>query len=510
MSITKVTDLSTLSSITGKEQISVVKDGKSYATDIDKIIEAASTDVHKYVCPIEKDKWCRVAKINAYNSMSSHLVTLTFSQTNQSNIYNLLINTGHQSGNILLLGGNGYTQNLYINVRLMVSGSDASKFFIEVKQPYQFNEDFGLLCHVTSICLNDYPQAFIPITSLTIIDDEPDELIKRDEIIADTKATRFINVRADNKVISRQYESSASSSIPPILTQSDALCVNLNADMLDGKHASDFSTLSTGYDENNVWDTVNNIGYRNTAVLSDDDSHAYVKMPRPGVTLRKGGAIVSALSNNANSTAFGNNSSSLNYGLASAPYAVSAGFNTVSANYAEASFGEYNKTSQYSVSASDSLEASRETTLFSIGNGQSDTNRHNAFDVRCDGTVYVADVDGPGSTHYDKDMFRVQDLIKHYRFYTDVNRVSSLQNIPIDKHLCTATAYNDQSVTLSSTSIPSGYEVHLIIENTGQSDIEITLPTDCVCATDTIMIDAGKYGEISFLSDGVSIYARGA
>lgn len=512
MSINKVTDLSSLSSITGKEQIPVLKDGKSYATDIDKIFAAASQDVHKYTCPIEKDKWCRVAKIRNNTYASSHLVTLMFGQNSQSNIYNLLVNTGHRTGNILLLGGNRYTSNAYVDVRLLESELDQYTYYVEVRNPYKYEESQSptIACVVIARCLDNNNAGFTPITTLTIIDDEPDEITKLDEIIADTRATRFINVRADNKVISKQYESSASSSVPPILTQSDALCVNLNADLLDGKHASEFSTFKTGYDENNVWDNANNIGYRNTAVQSDDNNCAYVKVIRPGVTLRKGGAIVSALSNNANSTSFGNNSSSLNYGLASAPYAVSAGFNTVSANYAETSFGEFNKTSQYSSFAKDSLEASRETTLFSVGNGQSDSNRHNAFDVRCDGSVYVSDVDGPGSTHYDKDMFRVQDLIKHYRFYTGVNRLSSLQNIPIDKHLCTASAYNDQTVTLSSTNIAAGYEVHLIIQNTGQSDIEITLPTNCVCATDTIMINAGKYGEISFLSDGVNIYARGA
>jgi hypothetical protein len=60
---------------------------------------------------------------------------------------------------------------------------------------------------------------------------------------------------------------------------------------------------------------------------------------------------------------------------------------------------------------SDSSTQADVATLFSIGNGGNNTVRHNAFEVKLNGDIYIPDTDYPDTTSYTtKPMRRLQDL----------------------------------------------------------------------------------------------------
>lgn len=93
-----------------------------------------------------------------------------------------------------------------------------------------------------------------------------------------------------------------------------------------------------------------------------------------------------------NTTAKGNNSHSENLGTyAKGNSSHTSGINTIANNLAEFTVGQYNK-SNYGDSITDSNESwkgDNKTTLFTIGNGTSDTNRKNAFEVYQDGSIMI-------------------------------------------------------------------------------------------------------------------------
>lgn len=86
----------------------------------------------------------------------------------------------------------------------------------------------------------------------------------------------------------------------------------------------------------------------------------------------------------------------------------------------------------------------------------------------------------------------------------------SLSGVPVDKRLCVCTVSASGSFSLAS--VPAaGREVHVIVSNTGDSDIAVALPNtgEYVCLTDTALsVKAGGYAEINVISDGSRMYIR--
>jgi len=98
-------------------------------------------------------------------------------------------------------------------------------------------------------------------------------------------------------------------------------------------------------------------------------------------------------------------------------------------------------------------------------------------------------------------------------FYSGHNTVTSLADIPTDKRLVIATISDSTNeLSLSDNTLADGYEIHVIVKNNGTEEVTVTLPSDGTYVTvgDTIKIAAGKYGEINIISDGTSLYVRGA
>ena len=76
-------------------------------------------------------------------------------------------------------------------------------------------------------------------------------------------------------------------------------------------------------------------------------------------------------------------------------------------NYSEHASGQYNN----SVSASTTFGDSGNT-LFSVGNGTDDNARHNAFEIRQNGDIYIADTNDTSTTnYYEKPMIKLQDAL---------------------------------------------------------------------------------------------------
>lgn len=76
-------------------------------------------------------------------------------------------------------------------------------------------------------------------------------------------------------------------------------------------------------------------------------------------------------------------------------------------NSAEVAFGQYNTTVQNTLAGGQSG-----TTAFSIGNGINNLTRHNAFEIRQNGDIYIADTnDTSTSNYYEKPMIKLQDAL---------------------------------------------------------------------------------------------------
>ena len=83
------------------------------------------------------------------------------------------------------------------------------------------------------------------------------------------------------------------------------------------------------------------------------------------------------------------------------------GVNTKATNKSEHASGRYN----ISVSASTTFGDSGNT-LFSVGNGTSYSARHNAFEIRQNGDIYIADTNDTSTTnYYEKPMIKLQDAL---------------------------------------------------------------------------------------------------
>lgn len=97
-----------------------------------------------------------------------------------------------------------------------------------------------------------------------------------------------------------------------------------------------------------------------------------------------------------------------------------------------------------------------------------------------------------------------------YNFYEGVNTATSIASVPTSKRLCIVTISAGGSFTLAN--IPSaGREIHIIVNNTASTDIEITMPTDSgyvKMSGDSLTVAASGYAEINVISDGTNMYIR--
>ena len=86
---------------------------------------------------------------------------------------------------------------------------------------------------------------------------------------------------------------------------------------------------------------------------------------------------------------------------------MSLGRNTITNNMSEFACGQDNVSNKASNTYSDSGN-----TLFSVGNGVFMSTRHNAFEIRQNGDIYIADTNDTSTTnYYEKPMIKLQDAL---------------------------------------------------------------------------------------------------
>ena len=100
-----------------------------------------------------------------------------------------------------------------------------------------------------------------------------------------------------------------------------------------------------------------------------------------------------------------NNSAQMEFCTSNGQFSHTEGYSTTTTNIYEHASGVRNKSIQNSENFGDELN-----TLFSFGNGYNNSNPHNAFEIKQDGTIYVVDMSADGQ-YYEKPMIKLQDLI---------------------------------------------------------------------------------------------------
>ena len=97
------------------------------------------------------------------------------------------------------------------------------------------------------------------------------------------------------------------------------------------------------------------------------------------------------------------------------------GNGTITNNASEHASGQYNN----SVSASTTFGDSGNT-LFSVGNGTDNNSKHNAFEIRQNGDIYIADTNDTSTTnYYEKPMIKLQDALGGGTVDTEITSAST-------------------------------------------------------------------------------------
>lgn len=156
-------------------------DDNTYATEI------------TWDCPTTVGTWSRICSISKYSSI---ILSIIFSQTNQASLHTYLISSGYDSANITQIGYNNYGHHFDAEIR--ITKNTNTSYYIEV--------------------LNKYGNTTLLLGCKAII----------------------IDSRSDLSPIETYTEGSGT--VMSELVSAKDKAVNFNADLLDGKHASDFVT----------------------------------------------------------------------------------------------------------------------------------------------------------------------------------------------------------------------------------------------------------------------------
>jgi len=107
----------------------------------------------------------------------------------------------------------------------------------------------------------------------------------------------------------------------------------------------------------------------------------------------------------------------------------------------------------------------------------------------------------------------VENLDSRMSYYSGHTTVTSLSGIPTTKRLVIATVSGSSNeLSLSGNTLADGNEIHVIIKNGSSEAITITLPSSggYTAVGGAITIASGSTGEVNIISDGTSLYVRGA
>lgn len=87
--------------------------------------------------------------------------------------------------------------------------------------------------------------------------------------------------------------------------------------------------------------------------------------------------------------------------------------------------------------------------------------------------------------------------------------VSSVSNLPTSYQVVVANISSNQTLTFGSFD-NNNREIHVLIRNTGSSDITVTMSNQYIIGGDSeLLIEAGSYGEVNCVKVDSSIFVRG-
>lgn len=118
---------------------------------------------------------------------------------------------------------------------------------------------------------------------------------------------------------------------------------------------------------------------------------------------------------------------------------------------------------------------------------------------------------GHAKCTYLSDGRTVEQAMSDLMFYEGFNAVTTVAKIPTTKRLVLVSSSTSEALSMEQTP-KAGREIHVIINNSGSSALQIALPNtgSYVCMTEpAISLEAGGYAELNIISDGQLMYIRG-
>lgn len=118
---------------------------------------------------------------------------------------------------------------------------------------------------------------------------------------------------------------------------------------------------------------------------------------------------------------------------------------------------------------------------------------------------------GHAKCTYLSDGRTVEQAMSDLMFYEGFNAVTTVTQIPTTKRLVLVSSSTSEALSMEQTP-KAGREIHVIINNSGSSALQIALPNtgSYVCMTEpAISLGAGEYAELNIISDGQLMYIRG-
>ena len=187
------------------------------------------------------------------------------------------------------------------------------------------------------------------------------------------------------------------------------------------------------------------------------------------------------------------------------------GYYTVAENTYEHASGYYNK-SLITDEQNIGNFGNAENTLFSVGNGSGNDNRHNAFEIRQNGDIYISDTAAEGA-YYEKPMIKLQDALKNIsnsssssETLSPSGKTTSISEIPSDKNLVIVNISESGTLGFASD-LQDGRQINIIVNNTGDEEITITIPEEYKSNGKTeLIVEEGCFAKLYVACDGENTY----
>lgn len=134
-------------------------------------LEATTRDILRWNCNVGRNIWSRVLYISGF---VEGVLSISLSQNSQTLEYEYHIGTGYSSAYIAQIGSSGFSTNSEIKVRIMRHSSSAVQYYVEVYNPYVYNNSSYTQAYLEFEQYSRQPgtNTVTPVTVLTGADDD--------------------------------------------------------------------------------------------------------------------------------------------------------------------------------------------------------------------------------------------------------------------------------------------------------------------------------------------------